>query len=1120
LVLFLLPLAVAFPLSAVAVSIFGGNGYVKSSAGTQSDDTFSVADTSDPLSTGIYNLWVDAGEYATYVFVGDHWMGRSNANDNTLFRIGDGHTSAAIAVNFLEEAEYRFSHFANNSTSTTHNYDAGFGRGLLNGTTTGQHCNVTLSFDNAKVTWKESVSHATGQPIGYAWGTIFGAGQLFKNSSGSWQNDSFCNWKFSNIGNNSVFSNCVKNNRSTGSVFASVFGAGDVQHADNAFLGWVIDGIGAGTRIAVCATTNSGNTDPEGGTFHYFGGGTETPFGSGLYNGDGPKGYNCANATIFGSAFTNVYNYSNTASLQEERIALSGWQITGLGDGIALTAIAALPLGTDGLRSVNVAVFGGAYGDEKTPCYEDWIVQFDGSATVAAFGQGDYDTNEGSFCPSKVHVAALGGYRNSAMRFFFHNADGAHSSVVLAGIKLGGDWDGGTFTFSKCQGTEDDYDLPDDGWGDNIANANEYGYSSSTSSHNNAGWARAVAVGPDFLFDVGHMASFTKPANEIGYYGSPAKQWHGWSLADRDEAYGSGSGDMYVLGAIAQGRWCSHTEGSLLSIDNGWSVYCFAPVQDLETIELLDGRLVLVNSVGAPGVLAGDPNAEDLFATACGQLEDNISIATTTGISDASCTVDADNYPILGKLKINADQKLIFHVNDQESGDIPGYTLTKGALEILVDGDATAPALTLATGAKIAIVDDADWEDSDNSTLVDGSAFWIVRMPGGVDANEKLLLWDTTPELGLIDGATIDSDDPYAEWQNLGLYYVDEAEDGGACGLVARASDWTMPVALVPTGYARSYASCQQALAFCSVHDPIQEFLQGRCNDCHICHGNDPFVVPFGGHEKRKLDPVAGFASSLRFGGVAVGEDRLLPFWNGTVRFGGAASYAIGKIRYKGPSTGLAKKTESDHYFADAFVGYEWQDSFSRKTNVYGTLSFHHAMNWLSRVDDDGDAYRARSHENGMHVETGTVTVQILNAIPHMQLGTFLSAAYDWVKQSAYSESGGEGAASLSDLRHHIVHSEAGIATEYDAGRIHYNGRVAWRYRCFQDHSHAFGSIEGEPYGKFDPIVGYGRRNALVFAGSLRARLGAHWEVRSNWKSLLIAGINNFSGSVTFGYYF
>jgi hypothetical protein len=387
-------------------------------------------------------------------------------------------------------------------------------------------------------------------------------------------------------------------------------------------------------------------------------------------------------------------------------------------------------------------------------------------------------------------------------------------------------------------------------------------------------------------------------------------------------------------------------------------------------------------------------------------------------------------------------------------------------------------------------------------------------------ASEETGLQEVTNTGGILvvtgDVYTAFSETPVLAWDGSG-------ETTGSRGLVFTSG---VPVCLVPTTYATSYANCLQAMMFRSCRGAIDELIKGRCNDCHNCANDDPFVAVLGGHEHRSVETTTGFGATADFGGISVGEDRVLPAGRGFVRFGGTASYLANRIKFSGPSSGLAKRTTTNYFFGDLFAAYERRDRNHLKGNIFGACGVQHGSNRLSRVDSDKAAFSARCHDTGVHVELGAAKNLFRKAA--LQAGPRLALAYDWIDQGGYGENGGTGAASINSLRLNLFHTDLGLGFENEVAppaehprrQFRCNGQISWRCRVGQWHSSALGSIAGESYGAFSPTLAYGKRHAIALGGGFRSRFNEHWELRGNLKSTITGGATGVNASVTAGYTF
>jgi hypothetical protein len=407
----------------------------------------------------------------------------------------------------------------------------------------------------------------------------------------------------------------------------------------------------------------------------------------------------CASAGVIGVAV--VFGAIGTTSLKN-------WTIGNFGDSNALSTVVTADIG-------NATLFGVAGNGQCT----NWTVEFQGNETLSAMGS------------AGVSVAALGSWKSENMRFYFNDLAAQKPSVVLSGI-----------CFSKIIKEDSSQNIViSDNQGSNI---------------------KAIQLGKNFQLNVGRTRGmednwiyraldYADPPQAICANGT----WEtDASIANGGYSKNVGPGTLHILGNISNGYYAptqaSVAAGSIMRIDSGWTVNCFFPVQDLETIELLNGSLVLQSEpTGTYGSSQPEDKPipvvlnDDMLAII--QLEQNVSIAgengelyqnnpsNVSGRNNRAGGVTINNkeaYPIDGKLTIyeNDDKpSLIFGVTyDKETGT---YS-PKGML--VLNGHGDSPQLYLNHKGIIALQLLNEYGDPINvneNTLNQNVAIPIVHTP-------------------------------------------------------------------------------------------------------------------------------------------------------------------------------------------------------------------------------------------------------------------------------------------------------------------------------------------------------------------------------------------------------
>ncbi|MDR1437838.1 MAG: hypothetical protein LBI69_02140, partial [Puniceicoccales bacterium] len=278
------------------------------------------------------------------------------------------------------------------------------------------------------------------------------------------------------------------------------------------------------------------------------------------------------------------------------------WEFEGFGSNNSFTALSRAPFGAAS------CIFGGAHVGREGydgSIFSDWTVEFNGSQTMVAMAAVPNDSEGGN-----AHIGTLGGCCNTNMQFYFSGDSngGNDTSVVIAAMKLDEVLESTNIELA-CQARS--IDSPN---------------------------SRAIALGPNFQLNVG------RKKNNDGYHGN-------------------GSEKMHIFGKIGKAPLAHNCNGSIMRIDNGWQVACYAPITDLQKIDIINGRLCLI------------PTKYAKISSACiNQIENNTNLIQSNGNFD-----DYDNDYVQAFDVLNGDG-LTF--NNIDSIDSAG-TLTLGVNQSL-----------------------------------------------------------------------------------------------------------------------------------------------------------------------------------------------------------------------------------------------------------------------------------------------------------------------------------------------------------------------------------------------------------------------------------------------------
>jgi hypothetical protein len=459
------------------------------------------------------------------------------------------------------------------------------------------------------------------------------------------------------------------------------------------------------------------------------------------------------------------------------------------------------------------------------------------------------------------------------------------SSVNILGAKLGAAWsitDGGIATATL---------------GDNQGSTN-------------ADYARAFALGKDFQIYIGGRVDPKKVSSEDDGYGFIPVLPNGKTNV------------VNIIGAISRGKDSSGTDGSSLTVDSGWTVNTFGPVEDIKNIALKNGVLnaygslknialtsgtlnafAINNGIGTIELKGGslclskDDSSSEKFSTAIGSIAEKMtyvdpSTKTSYKGSENKIAIDTENFPwesgTDGNLVLQANDILSFHVDSSQPdptvrvdqaeslvGTDDGFELTKGYVTV-------APGIENAitfNGGKLAIVND---DTSSPGTLPAHADFWLVRSPANADI-EKMFVFPEHDNISFEKTANgtyklpsnqiknifdMTQANGYAEWNcppDLYLFSNDESS-----GLYLGTGE--TPRYAVPSTYALDHANEEIAGITIDANDTISDAIFDRMTSVKGCLA-DPFIhVLYGqGHQNEIL----GFGYNNKAYGFALGADNI-----------------------------------------------------------------------------------------------------------------------------------------------------------------------------------------------------------------------------------------------------
>jgi hypothetical protein len=413
------------------------------------------------------------------------------------------------------------------------------------------------------------------------------------------------------------------------------------------------------------------------------------------------RGYTTTTATILGSS-SFIGNNSSTI----------GAKFT-FGEGNILTAFSCV---SEGGGHASVSGVGASAVPGGTSIAHDITVNMNGSQTIAAlahsspvenvrvntFGADNTDVGDGVF-----------GWR---VGIFADDTFSSDSTVNILGANLAyivvPNSNNAAITLGNSQGTS------------------------------NAGYARAFALGNDFKIYVGGQALDNHEFSPVASNGK--------------------INVVNIIGAISKGMSSGNTDDSSLTVDSGWAVNTFGPVEDLKTIIVRgDSALNLYNAASNISKIEIERGKFHIGRAAnFNEIIGNVKVAYVhtdggkiyggTDENTNTTTIVATDYPwngTLGSLTLAGGEELILHVNSKfRETTINGPVDSASKVTSLdcfrqatgyvsVDDHAGSPRIKFL-GGKIKVIDDNT--NSDKAEAFKGAAFWIIR---STDSDESINSW-------------------------------------------------------------------------------------------------------------------------------------------------------------------------------------------------------------------------------------------------------------------------------------------------------------------------------------------------------------------------------------------
>lgn len=654
----------------------------------------------------------------------------------------------------------------------------------------------------------------------------------------------------------------------------------------------------------------------------------------------------------------------------------------------------------------------------------------------------------------------------------------------------------------------------------------------------NNDYARSFALGKDFQIYIGGKDVITRDPDS------------GEITSHQFEGVQAGNGNVAnIFGAIAPAQYAVLSDegrcpDSSFTVDSGWTVNAFSPFEGLESVIVKgNGVLNTYNSVSSIKNITLDGGIVKL----CGKTDGVGEIILKGGAikvgnhADIDSEIDSALQLISDKLQIANPQKEgklckvtikdnaykgtldgqgVLQLNEGDivechvdtSMDDPNvsasgnnFKLVKGCIEI--EGGSGSCGKINFKGGRFKLVDDAEQPDSSVA------AFLFVRFPG-LDVSDILdgdNIFDPVADnegVYQLNGGTLLTDDSginvngdmkiYAKDKvGIGLMKLDELESVTDVALTTPEED----VSTETSGGSGVSLSGELAETDMAAGAMFRGAVAARLTDVKG-NGNDPFISVIGGRIRRS--EVSGVWYDGDLYGVAAGGDKLINLQSGAyMRLGGMLGYVRGDIDFHGSAVDNKRSVKQDNYLLSVYSAYESFNENGLKTDFNLSLGYGYGEHRLSRLDAQNNSFSAKMKSDNLFI-SGEL-VKNLYAIQGVQIGFWLKADYNHIRQKGYSEHAANGgtAQSVSKANFDSLDTIVGVNIEKDLQnqynpnrRTRFYAKAGWNCQPARSHSTILAGV----YGQMDETnPSLKPHNAAVFVAGCRQKLNANWDIITEW---------------------
>jgi uncharacterized protein with beta-barrel porin domain len=216
-----------------------------------------------------------------------------------------------------------------------------------------------------------------------------------------------------------------------------------------------------------------------------------------------------------------------------------------------------------------------------------------------------------------------------------------------------------------------------------------------------------------------------------------------------------------------------------------------------------------------------------------------------------------------------------------------------------------------------------------------------------------------------------------------------------------------------------------------------------------------------------------------------------------------AIGYGHEKMKFFGPNVSKEKSAKLNNLACVLSTGYETFNDKQLKTDFAAHLSACRGRNNIHREDQKFHEFSAKFLSTLLRAECELR--KDITSRNGLNVGPWLGLRYDRVHQGAYAETcpaGDSGIAMLSSMSHDLFSTIFGINFEREIAadkiikkNVLFNGKIGWQRTFLEKHGNAMAKIVGIPFDWHAPIVGRGKRNALLVSGDLHCSITDKWEL-------------------------